>query len=276
MHSEVTVSSPYGSASVNSLDMLIGQGTAFQELLEQIRLVAQSDCRVLLVGEEGSGKETFARAIHTCSVRSHLPFQVINCADFHPNASQHPLHMLTQADGSSPRADQRDFPIDLAHGGTLYLHEVGALTPEAQTWLLRCLLTIEMEALNKQEKANEDELRVIAGTSRNLQEDVARHCFRADLFYRLNVVPLHIPPLRRRLEDIEALVHYFVNMYAGKYGKTIDAISEKTIEVLRNYDWPKNLEELRGVLERAVILSKSPTLYLEHIVQDPANFPLHS
>ncbi len=278
MHTDTTVKSLQGPHPLNTIEMLIGQGTVFQNLLEQVRLVAVADCRVLLVGEEGSGKETLARAIHSCSDRYRLPFHKINCKDFHPNISQHPLQMLSGVGGeSSPyTSDQQNETIGLTHGGTLYLHEVEALSPEAQTWLLRCLLTIEMESLNNRGYGREDEIRIIAGTTRNLQDDVAALRFRAELFYRLNVVPLQLLPLRQRLEDIEALTHHFVRMYAGKYGKTIDEISEKTFQVFRTYHWPRNIEELEGLVERSVILSNGPTLHLEHIVRGPSNVPQHS
>ena len=274
MHAN-TLKSLQGPHPLNTIEMLIGQGTVFQDLLEQVRLVALADCRVLVVGEEGSGKETLARAIHSCSDRYRLPFQKISCKDFHPNTSQHPLQILSGVGGeSSPYSS--GLKNDLTLGGTLYLHEVEALSPEAQTWLLRCLLTIEMESLNNRGYGREDEIRVIAGTTRNLQDDVAALRFRAELFYRLNVVPLHLPPLRQRLEDIEALTHHFVRMYAGKYGKTIDEISEKTFQVFRHYDWPRNIEELEGLIERSIILSKGSTLHLEHIVRGPTNVPQHS
>ncbi|MGB0909573.1 MAG: sigma-54-dependent transcriptional regulator [Nitrospirales bacterium] len=275
MPTEATVNSHYGPHPMNTFETLIGRGTIFQDLLEQIRLVAQADCRVLLVGAQGTGKETLARTIHSYSTRHRLPFHKINCADFRPNTTQHPLQLWNQEDDTHT-INPGDVPIDLTHGGTLYLHEVGSLSPEAQTWLLRCLLTIEMESLNSANSDKEDEIRVIAGTTRNLQDDVMAHRFRPELFYRLNVVPLHIPLLRHRLEDIEALAYHFVRIYSGKYGKRIERVSEETFQVLRNYDWPGNIEEMESLFERSIIRSKGPTLDIEQIVQGPANFPLHS
>ena len=275
MHAEATLNSPHNPQPLNAFESLIGQGSLFQDLLEQARLVAQADCRVLLFGEEGSGKETLARGIHRSSIRHRSPFHKINCAEFRPHASQHPLQLWPQQ-GIPDSSNNREKPIDLNNGGTLYLHEVGALTPEAQTWLLRCLLTIEMEALNKPTCYRDEQIRIIAGTSRNLQDYVADHRFRAELFYRLNVVPLHIPPLRQRLDDIENLAYHFVRMYEGKYGKTIDRISEKTLKVLSQYSWPGNIKEMEHLIERSIILSKGPTLHIEHIAHGPAYFPFHS
>ena len=261
--------------SLHTFDTLVGHSQMFQDLLEQARLVAQADCRVLLIGEEGSGKETLARAIHNYSIRHRFPFHKLHCAAFRPSTSQHPLQLWNQ-EGVPHTSGSKEMPVDLTHGGTLYLDEVGSLTPEAQTWLLRCLLTIEMESLNTPNCEKVDQIRIIAATTRNLQEDVTAHRFRAELFYRLNVVPLHIPALRNRLEDIEVLANYFVKMHAGKYGKTINRISDKTFQVLRDYDWPGNIEEMENLFERAIILSKSDTLHIEQIVHGPANFPFHS
>ena len=275
MQAEATLHASHSPQPLNAFEKLIGQAPLFQDLLEQARLVAQADCRVLLIGEEGSGKETLAQAIHRYSFRHRSPFHKINCGEFRPNPTKHPLQLWYQ-DGTSQTSNHGEMSLDLTNGGTLYLHEVGSLTPEAQTWLLRCLLTLEMESLNKPACYRDEQIRIIAGTSRNLQDDVADHRFRAELFYRLNVVPLHIPPLRHRLDDIESLAYHFVRMYEGKYGKTIDRISEKTLGVLSQYSWPGNIEELEHLIERSIILSKGPTLHFEHIAQGPVNFPSHS
>jgi len=254
---------------------LIGQGTRFVELLEQLRLVAQADCRVLLLGEKGSGKETVARRIHHQSIRGHSPFYRLHCATFRPNTSQHPLQLLSKGEPSQS-SDSGELPIDLSHGCTLYLHEVGALTAEAHTWLLRTLLTIEMELSNHPNYDREDQIRIIAGTSQNLQEEVTKGRFRAELFYRLNVVPLHIPPLRHRPEDIEAFILHFVDMYAKKYDKQIDQISDQTYQVCTDYHWPGNIAEMQYLLEKATILSKNGIVHMEHLAHGPENCPLHS
>jgi len=258
-----------------AVETLIGQGTRFIELLDQLRLVAQADCRVLLIGEKGSGKATLAHRIHYQSIRGQSPFYRLHCATFHPNSSQHPLQIWNKEE-CSPSSHHRERPLDLNRGCTLYLHEVGALTPEAQTWLLRTLLTIEMELLNRPNYDREDQIRIIAGTSQDLQEEVAKGRFRAELFYRLNVVPLHIPPLRHRPEDIEAFVLHFVKMYAKKYDKHIDQISDQTYQVLMDYGWPGNITEMQYLLEKATILSKNGIVHIEQIAHDPPNFPLHS
>ncbi|WP_447969542.1 sigma 54-interacting transcriptional regulator [Nitrospira sp. M1] len=254
---------------------LIGQGTRFLELLEQLRLVAQADCRVLLIGEIGSGKATFARHIHHHSIRRKSSFHRLDCARFRPSISQHPLQLSNQ-EGCPPLSDNKEIPIDLTRGCTLYLHEVGTLTPEAQTWLLRTLLTLEMESLNRPNYDREDQVRIIAGTSQNLQEEVAEGRFRAELFYRLNVVPLHILPLRHRPEDIEPLAQHFVDMYAEKYDKTIDQISHQTYQVLTHYDWPGNIAEMQYLLEKATILSHDGIVHIERIARNPQNSPTYS
>ncbi|GJL54577.1 MAG: hypothetical protein NPIRA02_17090 [Nitrospirales bacterium] len=254
---------------------LIGQGTGFLALREQLRLVTEADCRVLLFGEAGSGKETIARHIHSHSIRCQLPFYRLHCATFRPNIAQHPLHLSTQ-DNDSQMPDSRESSIDLTRGCTLYLHEVGTLTPEAQTWLLRTVLTIEMESLNSLNHDSQDQVRIIAGTSQNLQQEVTAGRFRAELFYRLNVVPLHILPLRQRPEDIEAFVTHFVAMYAEKYDKRIDRISDETYELLTRYDWPGNITEMQYLLEKATILSNNGIVHIEQISQNPQNSPLHS
>ena len=168
-------------------DPLVGQSAVFQALLEQVHLVAPTDCRVLLAGPAGSGKETFARAIHKFSGRHATPFYKINCPDFDPSLSHTPLHYLNQ-EGSPQSSLNDENPIDLARGGTLYLHEVGSLKSESQTWLLRSILAMEMEALNHPDIPSKDQIRIISSTSQNLHSDVSKRRIRSDLFYRLNVV----------------------------------------------------------------------------------------
>ena len=268
MPTETTITQSFQNPSpIQTFDDLIGKGLLFQELITQARLVAQTDCRVLLIGEEGSGKETLARSIHHDSSRRHSPFRTLQCATFHPAASHYPLHLWSQ-EGSAPPNDSF---FDTICGGTLYLDEVGALCPDAQTWFLRFLLTIEMDSLNKLNSGRDEQFRIIAGTTRNLQEDVTAGRFRAELFYRLNVVSLHVPPLRHRQEDIRALAAHFVALYSGKYGKSIKHITEKTFEVLHAYLWPRNIEELERLIERAIILSNDNTLHVGGIAYDLTN-----
>ena len=255
-----------------TFDSLIGEGALFQKLISEARLTARTDCRVLLIGEKGSGKATFARSIHNESSRRHSPFRVLQCATFQPTASRHPLRLSNQ-EGS---ALQNDFHFDLPLGGTLYLDGVESLSRDAQTWLLRLLEASEVESLHQCHGIRDRQLRIIPGSTKNLKEDLTAGRFRAELFYRLNVVSLHIPPLRYRREDIGALTAHFVSMYAEKYGKTIQYMSEKTFEVLRTYLWPKNIEEMKKVLEQAIIFAKDNTLHIEHIAQDHTDLPLQS
>ncbi len=275
MPTQTTAPSLHRLHPEHTFETLIGNGTNFQNLLDQARLVAQANCRVLLIGEEGSGKETLARSMHHHSPGKRFPFHKLHCAQFCPTESQRPLQLCNQ-EGCLTSSNTRNSPIDLTYGGTLYLDEVGALSSEAQTWLLRSLLTIEMESLNQPHSDKEDHIRIIAGTARNLQEEVTARRFRAELFYRLNVVPLHLPPLRHRPEDIWTFVYHFVGMYAGKYGKTIDGISDKTLDVLRNYDWPGNITEMKNFLEKEVILAKGNILHIDQITHSPTNYPLRS
>jgi len=241
--------------------------------------VAPTDSTVLITGETGTGKELIARAIHKGSARSTRAFVTVNCAAVPPSliASELFGHERGAFTGALQR---RQGKFELADGGTIFLDEVGELPPDTQMALLRVLQEREFERVGggRPIKIN---IRVIAATNRDLQGAVAEKDFRADLFYRLNVFPVEVPPLRQRRSDIPLLVEYFVHRYAKRAGKRIDEISESSLDLLRDYPWPGNIRELQNVIERAVIVSDTNTLSIDErwlvrqrVVEPDAKTPL--
>jgi len=215
----------------------------------------------LITGETGTGKELIARAIHRRSTRSTRAFVTVNCAAVPPSliASELFGHERGAFTGALQR---RQGKFELADGGTIFLDEVGELPPDTQMALLRVLQERELERVGGGRPIKID-VRVIAATNRDLQTAVAEKAFRADLFYRLNVFPVEVPPLRQRRSDIPLLVEYFVHRYAKRAGKKIDGISERSLDLMRDYPWPGNIRELQNVIERAVIVSDTNTLSID-------------
>jgi len=237
---------------------IIGGSQALKDVLAQVRIVAPTDSTVLALGETGTGKELIARAIHSLSPRRDRTFVKVNCAAI-------PLGLLeSELFGHEKGAftgaiAQKVGRFELAHQGTLFLDEVGDIPLELQPKLLRVLQEHEFERLGSSRTLRVN-ARVVAATSRNLLEMVDKHEFRGDLYYRLNVFPIAIPPLRERREDIPVLARYFAEKYARRINKRIETIPADVMHSLRQYQWPGNIRELQNFIERAVILSKTTTL----------------
>jgi len=240
---------------------IVGASPALQKVLSRISKVAPCNSTVLITGETGTGKELVARAIHRRSDRSARAFVSVNCAAIPREliASELFGHEKGAFTGAS---QQRMGRFELANGGTLFLDEVGELPPETQIALLRVLQEHEFERVGGTRPIRAD-VRVIAATNRDLQAAISAGSFRGDLFYRLHVFPIEIPPLRARREDIPLLVEYFIDRYARKAGKHITSVKKQTLQVLQSYPWPGNIRELQNVIERSVILCETATFSVD-------------
>jgi formate hydrogenlyase transcriptional activator len=240
---------------------IVGSSNSLGKVLKAVGKVATTDSTVLILGETGTGKELIARAIHKRSPRSSRAFISINCAAIPPALIAAELfgHEKGAFTGALERRIGR---FEAADGGTLFLDEVGDLPAETQITLLRVLQEHEFERIGSTKPVQVD-VRVLAATNRDLALDVEEGFFRPDLYYRLNVFPVNVPPLRQRIEDIPLLAQYLVGRYAKKAGKKITAIDRPTLQMLQNYDWPGNVRELQNVIERAVILCETPVLYVD-------------
>jgi len=246
---------------VSMFEEIVGSSEALQTVLSNVVKVARTDSTVLITGETGTGKELIARAIHKQSQRSGQAFINVNCASIPSSliASELFGHEKGAFTGAVQRRQGR---FELAHSGTIFLDEVGELPAETQIALLRVLQERQFERLGGNRIITTD-VRVIAATNRDLTEAIAAGTFRADLFYRLNVFPIEVPPLRKRKEDIPMLVEYFVKRYAEKAGKQICKIDRNTLEQCQSYPWPGNIRELQNIVERSVILSSGDTFWIE-------------
>jgi len=242
-------------AKASMFEEIVGGSPALTAVLSRVSKVAGSDSTVLIAGETGTGKELVARAIHRRSRRASRAFVAVNCAAIPRDliASELFGHEKGAFTGALQRRLGR---FELADGGTIFLDEVGELTSDTQVALLRVLQERAFERVGGQHSIRVD-VRVIAATNRDLTEAVADGTFRQDLFYRLNVFPLEMPPLRERQEDIAVLVEYFIDRYARKAGKTIRRVSKRTLDRLKSYRWPGNIRELQNVIERSVIVSET-------------------
>jgi formate hydrogenlyase transcriptional activator len=234
---------------------VIGTSPALQMVLARAAKVAPTDSTVLIMGETGTGKELIARAIHKRSKRSERPFISVNCAAVPSSLIMSEL--FGHEKGAFTGAVQRRLGrFELAEGGTLFLDEVGDLPTETQIALLRVLQEREFERVGGTEVLRAD-VRVISATNRDLQAAIADGAFRSDLYYRLNVFPIKLPPLRDRKEDVPLLVNYFVDRYAKRAGKKIKHIQKKSLEALQEYSWPGNVRELQNVIERSLIIGET-------------------
>jgi len=244
-----------------NFEEIIGTSAVLREALAEARQVAPTDSTVLILGETGTGKELIARAIHNISARRDEPLIKLNCSALPTGLIESELfgHERGAFTGATEKRIGR---FALADGGTIFLDEIGDIPPEVQLRLLRVLQEHEFEPLgsSKTVKVN---VRVIAATNRDMAAAVSDGSFRADLFYRLDVFPIHVPPLRARREDIPMLAHYFIRKYATKIGRRIESVSDATMQWLATYPWPGNIRELENVIERAMILSPGPVLEVE-------------
>jgi transcriptional regulator with GAF, ATPase, and Fis domain len=239
----------------STCDEIIGTSTVLKKALSLVSKVAPTDAMVLITGETGTGKELVARAIHRQSRRSSRGFVSVNCAAIPRDLIASEL--FGHEKGSFTGAFQRRIGrFELAEGGTIFLDEVGELPLGTQIALLRVLQEHEFERVGGT-RSIQTNVRVIAATNRNLQAAIAAGSFRSDLFYRLNVFPIDMPPLRERREDIPVLVEYFLDHCARKAGKHIHGITKESLDLLRSYPWPGNIRELQNVIERSVIMCET-------------------
>jgi formate hydrogenlyase transcriptional activator len=243
------------------MDGIVGESAQLQSVLQQVTLVAPTDSTVLILGETGTGKELIAHAIHRLSNRASRPFIRVNCAAIPPSliASELFGHEKGAFTGALQRRQGR---FEAANGGTIFLDEIGELPVETQITLLRVIQEREFERVGSTQPISVD-VRIIAATNRDLEAAVAEGTFRSDMFYRLNVFPIHLPSLRERLEDIPLLVEHLVERHANKVGKVFRAIKMNTFETLQSYEWPGNIRELQNVIERSIILSRGDVFSID-------------
>lgn len=246
---------------VSMFEEIVGSSRALQAVLSRVTRVAPTDSTVLITGETGTGKELVARAIHKRSPRAQRAFVSVNCAALAPSliASELFGHERGAFTGAVQRRLGR---FELANGGTIFLDEVGDLPLDIQTSLLRILQERELERVGGGESIKVD-VRVIAATNRDLGAALANGGFRSDLYYRLNVFPIEVPPLRERKGDVRVLLEYFVHRFGRKAGKSFRSLDPRTLELFQAYDWPGNIRELQNVVERSVILSLDDTFRVD-------------
>ncbi|HEX9606644.1 MAG TPA: sigma-54 dependent transcriptional regulator, partial [Gemmatimonadaceae bacterium] len=248
-------------AQASMFEEVVGASAALRAVLSRVTKVAPTDSTVLLTGETGTGKELIARAVHKRSQRSSHPFVSVNCAAIPVSliASELFGHEKGAFTGASGRRVGR---FELAADGTIFLDEVGELPAETQVALLRVLQEREFERVGGNQPIRTN-ARVVAATNRDLDAAIAAGTFRRDLFYRLNVFPIEIPPLRERREDIPLLVEYYIARFARKAGKRIRGISKNTLGLLVSYPWPGNIRELQNVVERSVVVCETETFSVD-------------
>jgi len=254
---------------------IVGSSAALRTVLDQVRLVASTDATVLIGGETGTGKELIARAIHMHSDRRHRPFVKVNCASIPAELLESELFGHEKGSFTGAIA-QRIGRFEAAHGGTLFLDEIGELPLHLQSKLLRAVQEQEFERVGGNRTIQVD-VRIVGATNRDLKAMVEENRFRADLYYRLAVFPVNVPPLRERREDIPLLARYFVQKHAARMDRNIESIPAHALGALTNYDWPGNIRELQNVIERSVVLSDGPELHvaLPELDCEPASLVLH-
>jgi formate hydrogenlyase transcriptional activator len=244
--------------SPRRFEQIIGNSAALEAVLKQVQQVAPTDSSVLIQGETGTGKELIARAIHNLSARCGRPFIKLNCAAIPFDLLESELFGHERGAFTGAIA-QKIGRFELADKGTLFLDEVGDIPPALQPKLLRVLQEQEFERLGST-RTHQVDVRLVAATNRNLAAMAKRNEFRSDLYYRLNVFPIPLPPLRDRRDDIPALVKHFVEIYTHRMGKQIDQITPETMSELTSYPWPGNIRELQNFIERSVILTSGNVL----------------
>jgi two-component system nitrogen regulation response regulator GlnG len=254
---------PEGGEAEDAADAMIGRCPAMQAIYKQVGRVAPQDVTVLVLGESGTGKELVARAIYHYSKRAQGPFLAINCAAIPENLLESEL--FGHEKGAFTGADRRRIgKFEQASGGTLFLDEIGDMTPLTQTKILRVLQGQEFERVGGNEPIRAD-VRVIAATNRDLEKMVAEGTFRGDLYYRLNVYTIRIPPLRDRGEDLPLLVNHFVRRFGRELGKEVREVSPEAMDVLRRYPWPGNVRELQSVVKQTLLETTGPMVLPEFL-----------
>jgi formate hydrogenlyase transcriptional activator len=247
-----------GDSCLNEFEGIVGSSAALRAVLDQVRLVAATEATVLIGGETGTGKELIARAIHMNSDRRKRPFVKVNCASIPAELLESELFGHEKGSFTGAIA-QRIGRFEAADGGTLFLDEIGELPLHLQSKLLRAVQEQEFERVGGSRTIHVD-VRIVAATNRDLKAMVEENRFRADLYYRLAVFPVNVPPLRERREDIPLLARYFVQKHAARMDWNIESIPADALDALTNYDWPGNIRELQNVIERSVVLSDGPEL----------------
>jgi two-component system nitrogen regulation response regulator NtrX len=242
---------------------IIGDSVPMKALRQQLSLMASTNGRVLIYGESGTGKELVARAIHETSPRAAEPFVIVNCAAIPEDLIESEL--FGHRKGSFPGAQEdKTGKLEKADGGTLFLDEVGDMSLRTQAKVLRFLDEQRFEPVGAAESVNVD-VRVVAATNKHLEEEIDRGNFREDLFYRLNVIPFYVPPLRDRLEDIPALADHFLSEFTSAYGRKPKELAPDAYRALREYSWPGNVRELRNLMERIVIMYPQTRIEARHV-----------
>ncbi len=251
-----------------ALPEIIGDSVPMKALRQQLKLMAGTNGRVLIYGESGTGKELVARAIHGLSQRANGPFVEVNCAALPDDLIESELfgHRRTNSDGTP---DHKIGKLQKAHGGTFFLDEVGDMSLKTQAKVLRALDEHRFEPIGAPQSIQVD-ARVIAATNKNLEREIERGNFREDLFYRLNVIPFTVPPLRERAEDVPVLAAHFLREFALAYGRRPKELSEDALAALVKYHWPGNVRELRNLMERIVILHPQRRIDVRHVPLDTA------
>jgi two-component system nitrogen regulation response regulator NtrX len=247
---------------------IIGESVPMKALRQQLTLMAETNGRVLIFGESGTGKELIAHAIHAASSRANEPFIEVNCAAIPEEMIESELFGHRRGSFVGAMEDKIG-KLQKADGGTLFLDEVGDMSLKTQAKVLRALEDQRLEPVGAAESLKVD-VRVVASTNKNLEEEIERGNFREDLFYRLNVVPFNVPPLRERMEDVPLLADYFLNEFTTAYGRKPKELTPDAIRTLGDYPWPGNVRELRNLMERIVIMNPQPRIDARHLPLNPA------
>lgn len=244
----------------------IGVSHIAEELRQNARIIGETDSAVLITGETGTGKEVLANMIHKCSNRADKPFICVNCGALNENLIESEL-FGSEKGAYTGAGGQRKGRFEIANGGTIFFDEIGELSLNMQTRLLRVLQEKSFERVGGYETIKSD-FRLITATNRNLKQEVLENRFRADLYYRINIIPIEIPPLRERPEDIPVLFNSFLEAYSREMNKSANFVDDKTIKALQKYNWPGNVRELRNVVERMVVLSHDGILDLDALPEE--------
>ena len=247
-----------------TLDDILGESQRIISLKEKVKMVSNSDISILIRGESGTGKELFAHSIHQLSSRSQKPFIKVNCGAIPENLLESELFGYEEGAFTGAKKGGKKGKFQLANGGTLFLDEIGDMPLSMQVKLLRALQDGEIEPIGSTKSISVD-VRIIAATNRPLENMIEEKRFREDLFYRINVVPFSVPPLRERAEDLTLLIRYFIDKVTNRLGKRIAGIENNVMEILKSYSWPGNIRELENVIEAAVHLTKGEQITLDSL-----------
>jgi len=247
-----------------TLDDILGESQQIINLKEKVKMVSNSDISILIRGESGTGKELFAHSIHQLSSRSQKPFIKVNCGAIPENLLESELFGYEEGAFTGAKKGGKKGKFQLANGGTLFLDEIGDMPLSMQVKLLRALQDGEIEPIGSTKSISVN-VRIIAATNRPLENMIEEKRFREDLFYRINVVPFSVPPLRERAEDLTLLIAYFIDKVTNRLGKRIAGIESNVLEILKSYSWPGNIRELENVIEAAVHLTKGEQITLDSL-----------